>query len=61
MQKRGLIENLENIIRELKNAGNENDNIVIWAYDSSYSDEGGCWIAMDGKFELDERNNLNIL
>ena len=57
MQKKDLIENLENIIRELKNAGDENDNVVIWAYDSSY----GCWITMDGKFELDDNNNLNIL
>lgn len=59
MKKQELIKNLENIIEKIKSLGN--DDIVIWAYDHYGYPEDGDWIVMDGKFELDEKNCLNII
>jgi hypothetical protein len=60
MKRQKLIENLENILSELKNSNKE--EVIIWAYDPSYNEDGsGAWIVMDGNFEMDDKNNLNIL
>lgn len=59
MKKQKLIENLENILTKLKDC--ENEEVVVWAYDPTYNEDGGSWIVMDGNFEIDEKNHLNIL
>ncbi len=59
MKRQKLIENLESIITKLKNC--ENDDVVVWAYDPAYDECGGSWIVMDGNFEIDDKNHLNIL
>ena len=59
MKKQKLIEELEKIIGDLKNSPSD-DDIIIWAYDHYGScHEGGAWIVMDGKFELN-KNQLDI-
>jgi hypothetical protein len=49
MQKKDLIENLENIIQALKESDQE--EISVWAFDETDND----WIALGGKFELNDK------
>ena len=55
MKREKLIENLEDILINLKNMNT--DDIKVWAYDSN----DGCWIFMDGEFKLNNNNTLDDL